>query len=116
MARILLIDDEEDLVDLIRFDLERRGHTVETSSDGDHALEILKNQTFDLVITDLKMPGTGGLGICQELRLNHRSTAIIVLSGYSDVELELDALGITNRLRKPFPLAALANLITQLTS
>lgn len=115
MANLLLIDDEEDLVDLIRFDLQRRGHVVDVCTDGLEALGILGKKSFDLVITDLRMPGADGLAICQTVRQKDRATPVIVLSGYSEVDFELDALGIKHRLRKPFPLATLADLITDLT-
>lgn len=115
LANLLLIDDEEDLVDLIRFDLQRRGHTVEVCTDGAAAIDLLGRRGFDLVITDLRMPGSDGLAICQTMRQKHGSTPVIVLSGYSEVDLELDTLGITHRLRKPFPLASLATLIDELT-
>ncbi len=115
MANLLLIDDEEDLVDLIRFDLQRRGHVVEACTDGQQALRILAEKRFDLVITDLRMPGADGLAICQTVRQTHGSTPVIVLSGYSEVDFELEALGVKHRLRKPFPLASLSELITDLT-
>lgn len=115
MAHLLLIDDEEDLVDLIRFDLQRRGHAVDVCTDGREAIRVLEGQSFDLVITDLRMPGADGLAICQTVRQKHGATPVIVLSGYSEVDLELEALGVKHRLRKPFPLASLADLITTLT-
>lgn len=115
MASLLLIDDEEDLVDLIRFDLQRRGHAVDACTDGNVAIRMLGEKRFDLVITDLKMPGADGLAICQKVRQDHGTTPVIVLSGYSEVDFELEALGVKHRLRKPFPLASLAALIEQLT-
>ncbi len=115
MANLLLIDDEEDLVDLIRFDLQRRGHHVEICTDGNDAIALLGKKRFDIVITDLRMPGVDGLAICRTVKLQHGSTSVIVLSGYSEIDSELEALGVKHRLRKPFPLASLATLIAELT-
>ncbi len=115
MANILLIDDEEDLVDLIRFDLQRRGHVVEACLDGNEALSFIDKQRFDLIVTDLRIPGADGLAICRRVKEKPYTTPVIVMTGHSEVDSELKALGVKHSLRKPFPLSELATLVSALT-
>ena len=68
-AKILVIDDEESILELIREALVTRGYKVDTVGDGDSALELAGNNFYDLVVCDWKIPGTGGQKIYEQLRL-----------------------------------------------
>ena len=65
MAKILVVDDEAVLVKGIRFNLQQEGYQVETGSDGEQAVELAREGSFDLVILDLMMPKIDGLQACR---------------------------------------------------
>lgn len=108
MARkkILVVDDEKDLVDIVAFNLRREQYDVLTAGDGEKALEVAKRETPDLVLLDLMMPGVGGLEVCRRLRSEPRTarTPVIMLTAKGE---ETDAViglaqGADDYVRKPF--------------
>jgi len=118
MARILVIDDEEMIRDMLRRTLELAGHIVGLAEDGDAGLAAQKAAAFDLVITDLIMPGKEGLETIMELRHSSPKTKIIAISGGGRGKaagyLQLAAkLGARRTLAKPFTLPALAKVIDE---
>jgi len=103
--KILVVDDEQDIVDLISYNLSKEGYTVSTASNGTEALEIATAQKPDLVILDVMMPGMDGFEVCRSLRQNPTttSTAIMFLtakSGEIDQILGLE-LGADDYIQKP---------------
>ena len=77
---ILVVEDEEDLSELLRYNLEREGYAVSTVADGERALQLVKRERPALVILDLMLPGMPGVEVCKRLRadvatvrLPHRS-------------------------------------------
>ena len=66
--RILVVDDEQDIVDLISYNLRKEGYSVFTATDGETALSLAAEQKPDLVILDIMMPGYDGFEICRLLR------------------------------------------------
>jgi two-component system alkaline phosphatase synthesis response regulator PhoP len=66
--KVLLVDDEEDIVDLLRYNLEREGIQVVTANNGTEALKVAKAERPDLVVLDIMMPGMDGVEVCNELR------------------------------------------------
>lgn len=104
--RILICEDNEALISLIRFKLSRAGYkNCEIASDGKEAKELLKKNSFDLVITDIHMPFVSGLELTTFIReeLNQK-TPIIILSaeGVEDTVLQGFGLGINDFITKPF--------------
>ena len=85
--RVLAVEDEPEVLDLVRAMLNYAGHTVFTAASGREALELFQREPVDLVITDLGMPGMTGLVLAEELR-RLRATPIVLLTGWAD---ELDA-------------------------
>lgn len=79
--KILVIDDETDICDMIKLLLERAGHEVLCMTDGRAALRLLDEQMFDVVITDMLMPDRDGLEIMADLRRKHPGVRIIASSG-----------------------------------
>lgn len=79
MKRILIVDDEKDLVELVSYNLKKEGFFVEPSYDGEDALRKLKNQHFDLLILDLMLPGMDGLEILRVIRSDSRLSGLPVL-------------------------------------
>ena len=85
MTRIIVIDDEEDIRDVLREVLERAGFDVETASNSDDGLELLRDHGADLVITDIIMPGKDGVDTVYDIRMEFPNTRIIVISGGGNV-------------------------------
>lgn len=82
-ARILLVDDEEAILKLLRFPLEKEGYHVVTARDGEEALETFARESFDLVILDIMMPRVDGLEVCRRLRAES-IVPIIMLTAKSE--------------------------------
>ncbi len=81
MARIIVIDDEEDIRNVLKEVLERAGHEVEIAGSSDEGLDILRDRGAELVITDVIMPGKDGVDTVYQIRMEFPNTRIIVISG-----------------------------------
>ena len=81
MARILIVDDEEDVRIALKQVLERAGYDVSVATSGNEGLEVMKREGADLVITDVIMPGVDGIAAAKQIREKYRDTRIIVISG-----------------------------------
>jgi two-component system alkaline phosphatase synthesis response regulator PhoP len=105
-AKILIVDDEEDILELLKFHLLREGYDVNCVGTGDEALEMVRKQIPSLIILDLMLPGISGLDLCRILK-NDSSTAgipIIMLTAKSediDIVTGLE-LGADDYVTKPF--------------
>jgi DNA-binding response OmpR family regulator len=82
-VRILLVDDEEAILKLLRFPLEKEGYTVVTARDGEAAMESFDRERFDLVILDIMLPGLDGLEVCRRIRAQS-IVPIIMLTARSE--------------------------------
>jgi PAS domain S-box-containing protein len=99
--RVLTVDDEPEVLDLLRVMLMHAGHTVLSAAGGREALALFEREPVDLVITDLGMPGMTGLALALELR-RHRPVPIVLLTGWAD-ELDRESTpGVDVVLAKPF--------------
>jgi len=85
MARIIVIDDEQDVCEVLREVLERAGFEVETAASSDDGLELLRNNGADIVITDIIMPGKDGVETVNDIRKEFPNTRVIVISGGGNV-------------------------------
>ncbi|HIJ87289.1 MAG TPA: response regulator [Desulfuromonadales bacterium] len=83
MAKILLIDDDEQVLQVMTSFLEREQHEVSTAVDGKQGIRLLENQRFDLIITDVFMPEQDGVGVLMWLVNQKSRQKIIVMSGGS---------------------------------
>ncbi len=104
--RIVVVEDEPEIEELIRFRLEREGYEVHTSGAGDHALRLIPRVMPDLIVLDLMLPDVDGLEVCRRLRADRttRSIPIVMLtarSEESDIVVGLE-LGADDYLTKPF--------------
>lgn len=102
--RILVVDDEAAIRDLLTKALTLAEYEVETAPDGRAALDRLRVQDYDLVIADLKMPGIDGLTLVREARRFRTTLRVIIVTGFSNESSAIDAvnLGVTGYLTKPF--------------
>lgn len=107
MPKILLIDDDETVREVLSLALERVGHTVASACDGREGLRYLEQNTVDLVVTDIVMPETEGMELIQRVRSACPNLKIIVMSGGSRLRdtsylQTATLLGADYALTKPF--------------
>src|SRR5882672_8993825 len=102
-GNILVVDDESQITRVLKTTLSGHGYGVRTASDGDEAIQLMKQWTPDLVITDLRMPNLGGLELCRHVRSKSR-IPIIVLSVKGEERIKVEALdaGADDYVTKPF--------------
>ncbi len=103
--RILVVDDEPAVRTLVAKTLAACDYDVETAEDGPSALERMKTTSYDLLITDLKMPGMDGLSVVREVR-RQSDLPIVILTGFSTEASAIEALnmGVAGYITKPFRL------------
>ena len=101
--RILVVDDEEVIRDLMREVLEDDGNYVKTAEDGSVALEMLVAEKFDVVFTDLMMPEVGGLELMRRAREHDPDIVFVIMTGYATLEAAVDTLkaGAADFMTKP---------------
>jgi excisionase family DNA binding protein len=102
--RILVVDDESSIRDLLSKTLALAEYDVDTASDGRSALERLRLYPYDLLIADLKMPGIDGLSVIREAKRLKTDLPVIIITGYSTETAAIEAvnLGVSGYLTKPF--------------
>ena len=102
--KVLVIDDEEVVCNSCARVLSERGYSVRTAVNGEAGLQQIEKEPFDLVIADLKMPGTDGIGVLRRVGERRPETVVIVITGYSSVEsaVEVMKLGAADYIAKPF--------------
>ncbi len=103
--KILVVDDEQDIVDLISYNLGKEGYKVSTASNGNQAVELASAVKPDLVILDIMMPGMDGFEVCRTLRQNSGTASVAIMfltakSGEIDQILGLE-LGADDYIQKP---------------
>jgi DNA-binding NtrC family response regulator len=109
MQRILVIDDEESIRDLLKDFLEAKGFQIALASDGESGLNLLKEDTFDLFLLDLMMPGMSGLDVLRERAAIKIDVPSIVITAHATVQTAVEAvkLGAFEYITKPFNLEEL---------
>ncbi len=108
---VYIVEDEEDIVELISFNLKREGYVIEVAMDGDHAIEEIPRVMPDIVLLDLMLPGADGLEVCRSLKKSHRTEGIPIImvtakGEESDIVSGLE-LGADDYLTKPFSMKVL---------
>ncbi len=103
MARLLVVDDDEGLRSFLEAALTSEGHQVTLAVDGADALRRLDAAGFDLVLTDLKMPGIDGMQVLQHVRAEHPGTQVVLLTAHGSIETAVEAMkgGACDFLQKP---------------
>jgi two-component system OmpR family response regulator len=111
--RVLLIDDEEELVTTLVERLQFRGIEAEAATSGARALEALERGCFQAAVLDLKMPGLSGLDVMEVIRRKHPGTKIILITGHgAEEEVAADSLpGSVEILLKPFSIDVLIEAV-----
>ncbi len=103
-VRILVVDDEAVMRNLLLKILEQEGYQISLASSSDEALEKLKNESFELVLSDVKMPGINGFDLLKAIKKNWPKIACIMMTGYGDAYTVKEALmfGADEYITKPF--------------
>ncbi len=118
--RVLIIDDEEEMRAALSFALKRCGCKTDVAPDGESGLRCFEKEreTYDLVITDVKMPRMSGLDVLKEIREIPSSVPVILITAYSDVNTAVDAMkcGAADFLLKPFSAETLQEVVGRVFS
>jgi len=115
MDTILIIDDEKSLLDVLSLVFKKEGYEVKTATSGGEALEILQNNTLDLVITDIRMPHISGMEILKYVKSNIPEVPVIVITAYGSIKQAVEALkvGALDYIVKPFDVEELKILVAR---
>jgi len=118
MKKILIADDEPDILEILKFNLEAEGYNVKTAKNGIEAIELGKSFLPNLIILDIMMPGKTGIEVCEELRAipYFKNTLIIFLTAMSDDTTEVKGLesGADDYLAKPIRTKVLLSKVQSL--
>lgn len=108
-AKILVVDDEKNVLMTVVAILQQEGYDVDSAPDGKAAIDAIRRVNYDLVLTDLKMPGVDGLAVLEEVRNSSPNTVTVVMTGYGSVGSALEAVqrGAYEYLLKPTEIAEL---------
>jgi DNA-binding NtrC family response regulator len=86
LARILVVDDEERMVQLLQGSLRNQGHEVTGVTRGQEALDLVRREPFDVVLTDLRMEPVDGMAVIAGVKAESPETAVVVLTAYGEIE------------------------------
>ncbi|MEY4432915.1 MAG: hypothetical protein RLZZ44_1045 [Bacteroidota bacterium] len=102
--RILIVEDEVGIVQFLQQGLEEEGYAITTASDGELGLQLLLNESFDLVLLDWMLPQKTGLEICRSFREKNKTTPVIFLTAKDTVQETIEGLqaGANDYIKKPF--------------
>ncbi len=103
-SRILVVDDEADVRLLLAREIGDRGYEVTAAADSAQAMEEMGRGDFDVVLTDVRMPGMDGIALTEWIKRTRPDTDVVVMTGYPSIEGEATGiwLGAFDYLRKPF--------------
>ena len=118
VKKLMIVDDEETLTFSLyqTFILAKQDYEVITAASGEEAAEKLADDRFDLVITDISMPGMTGLDLLAQIRLHYPQTEVIVMTAYGSDDKKEEALKIGARyyIEKPFEIKEIKQLVMDL--
>jgi DNA-binding response OmpR family regulator len=115
-TRVLLLDDDVDLLQALLEELEAHDFSVEAASTVQSATLLIEQHPFDVVVTDLALDGTGGLAFCERLAKTRPTLPIVVLSGHGEARAAALRMGAREMLTKPVQPAALVAALRRVTA
>ena len=115
--RLLIVEDEKQICDMVAKSLYAAGYEVDTCYDGMEALEYILAENYDLIVLDLNLPGIDGMDILRELRQSNEETKVLILSARGQIVDKVEGLdaGANDYMEKPFHLQELEARIRSLT-
>ena len=106
--KILIVEDEKPIADILQFNLEKEGYQIEIAYDGEEALEKVEKSDPDLVLLDLMLPKKDGIEVCREIRKTHHMPIIMLTAKDSEIDKVLGLeLGADDYVTKPFSMREL---------
>ena len=117
IMRLLIVEDEKQICDMVAKSLYAAGYEVDTCYDGEEALTCILSENYDLIVLDLNLPGMDGMEILRELRKYNDETKVLILSARGQIADKVEGLdaGANDYLAKPFHLEELEARIRSLT-
>ena len=116
MKKILIIDDEHPVRDVLKIALTEKGYTVVEAADGKQGIQVFKDSLPDIVLTDVQMPELSGIEVTKKIKEIKADADVIIMTGYGTEELIIEALraGASNYIKKPVSFNELFNIINNL--
>ena len=116
-VRVAILDDEPIVCERLKQALEKIGFYVETFSESQKAIDILTEEKFDVLVTDLKMRKPDGLDVLNYVRRNSPATKVIIITGFATINTANEAIraGAVDFLAKPFKISHLRDLILKIS-
>jgi len=113
--RVLIIDDEEMALTNLEHILKKQGYEIMTADTGPRGLSVVRSNTFDVVLTDLKMEKVDGMQILEECRQRHPHTEVIMITGYATVDSAIEAMkkGAYHYVSKPYRIDAVRKVVAE---
>ncbi|MBN2343664.1 MAG: response regulator [Deltaproteobacteria bacterium] len=113
MSKILVVDDEKVIREILADFLTLEGFEVVTAPDGKAAVQVLKDNHFNMVISDLKMPNMGGLELLEYIQENHDNLLTVIMTGFGTVETAIEAMkkGAYDYILKPFKVEEVVHIV-----
>jgi len=113
--KILAVDDEESILEMLKSLLSSQGINHDFANNGLDAIKKIKSDEYDVIITDLRMPGVSGLEVIEEAKKKNPNTQVIMLTGYADLDTAISTLrlGAADLLQKPVKIDFLLNVINK---
>lgn len=121
MANILVIDDDVQILWVLRKILEKAGHKVISATDGEMGMQLYRNAPYDLLITDMIMPHKSGINLISDILREYPDAKIIAISGGGAIEAErylqiAKSLGVASTITKPFSMQSLLEAVNGVLS
>ncbi len=113
---LLIVDDKESMRSLLSRAFQDLGFKVDVASSGEEAIELISRHNYDIILTDLSMPGKSGMDVLRYAKNVSQETEVVIITAYGTIEIATEAmrLGAHDFITKPFQLAVLENKITKL--
>ena len=92
MAKVLIVDDQQSILDVLSIMLKREGYEVLTALSGEEALDIVRNDTIDLAIADLKMTPMDGIGVLEGIKGIDPEIVVVMMTAYASIQTAIDAM------------------------
>jgi len=116
--RILIVDDEDDLRELLSHVLSTQGYEIQSAANGEEAISTLQEEKFDMALLDIQMPKINGIQVLQFINEHTPSTRVIMLTGYADLKNAMEAkeFGARDFISKPYKLDDILSTIQRVLS
>ena len=114
--KILVVDDEKDIVENICAFLLKKGYSIDKAYDGQEAWELMKQDVYGLVFLDFNMPGLTGIEVIKLIKENHLQAKVVMITAYQDMkEFFAKRIGADEYLNKPYKLEDIENIVKKYT-